>query len=237
MTIHRAAKQFQSVLSLVLATLLLLTLAGCESPTVSASRTEGEEATSESKSLITSLFESVNPPTYELEEGTPLQVRLSHTVGTASHQPGDTFEGLVDTPVYFDGRLLVPEGAKVEGRLTDLKEPGRVKGVAELRMNLESLTIDGETYDVRVHPLTFRASKTTKKDAAVIAGSSAVGAVIGALTGGGKGAAVGAGVGGGAGTGYVLLTEGDEVRLTPERKIRFTLSRPLQLPEQPEPAG
>jgi hypothetical protein len=97
-------------------------------------------------------------------------------------------------------------------------------------MVLRRLTVEGEDYDLSTSPRTFVARSTKKKDAAVIAGSAAVGAAIGAIAGGGKGAAIGAGVGGGSGTGYVLATKGEPVAYGPETRITFSLSEPLALP-------
>jgi hypothetical protein len=214
----------------VLALLTTTALSACQPETASAAR--DSENTDQPKSFVANLMESWGQTaTHVVPAGTPIHIRLTHALSSSNNQPGDSFEGLVDQPIYVDEVLLVPEGAKVEGILTDVKPSGKVKGVAEMQLDLRTLTLDGRRYDIDVHGLTFRASKTTKKDAAVIAGSSAVGAVVGALTGGGKGAAVGAGVGGGAGTGYVLLTEGDEVKLSAERRIRFTLADPVELPE------
>lgn len=214
----------------VLALMAALALSACQSSGVSAAR--DAESSDDSKSFVSNLMASWAPaPTHPVAAGTPLTIRLTHALNSESNKPGDRFEGIVDQPIYADEVLLVPAGAKVEGVLTDVKGSGKVKGVAEMRLDLRTLTVDGNRYDVDVHELTFRASKSTKKDAAVIAGSSALGAVIGAVTGGGKGAAVGAGVGGGAGTGYVLLTEGEEVRLPAERTLRFTLAETIELPE------
>jgi hypothetical protein len=70
----------------------------------------------------------------------------------------------------------------------------------------------------------------TFTDAGMIAGGAGVGAVIGAIAGGGKGAAIGAIIGGGTGTTAVLLTKGKQLKLEPETKINFVLSKDVDLP-------
>ncbi len=64
----------------------------------------------------------------------------------------------------------------------------------------------------------------------MIAGGAGVGAVIGAIAGGGKGAAIGAIIGGGTGTTAILLTKGKQLKLEPETKINFVLSKVVDLP-------
>lgn len=213
----------------MLGLLAISILSACQPDAATAAESGSPEA--ENRSAFAGLLESWTEQTYEVPKGTELTIRLTHALNSGTNQPGDRFEGVVDEPVHVDQVLVIPQGARVEGVLTEVKESGKVKGVAEMRLDLRTLEVDGKSYDLAVHPLTFRASKSTKKDAAVIAGSSAVGALIGAIAGGGKGAAVGAGVGGGAGTGYVLMTEGEQVRLRAEQRIRFELTDSVELPE------
>ena len=63
----------------------------------------------------------------------------------------------------------------------------------------------------------------------MIGGGAGVGAVIGAIAGGGKGAATGAAIGGGGGTGAVLATRGDDLHYPPESRLKFVLSKEVEL--------
>ncbi len=213
----------------MLALLAVTVLSACRSEPASAA--ESGEPDAGNQSMVAGLLKEWTEQKYQIPAGTALTIRLTHGLNSGSNEPGNRFEGVVGEPIHVDEVLVVPAGAKVEGVLTDVRKSGKVKGVAQMQMELRTLEVDGQRYALDVHPLTFRASRSTKKDAAVIAGSSAVGALIGAIAGGGKGAAVGAGVGGGAGTGYVLMTEGEEVRLRAEQRIRFELADSIELPE------
>ena len=77
--------------------------------------------------------------------------------------------------------------------------------------------------------MSFVYENTKKRDAEIIGGAAGVGAAIGAIAGGRKGAAEGAVAGGGAGTGAVLVTKGKEVVLASESKLKFTLSKSVEL--------
>ena len=73
------------------------------------------------------------------------------------------------------------------------------------------------------------APRTHGRDAKIIGGGAAAGALVGAIADGGKGAGVGALVGGGAGTGAVLATRGKEVTLPAGARWRVRLLKPLML--------
>jgi hypothetical protein len=166
----------------------------------------------------------------EVPAGTRIQVRLDQGISTVKNAPGDEFTATLNAPLLVNGKLLAPEGSKVTGQLTQVKESGRVKGRASLTMELRELSVGRDTYDLASQPLTLVAPKTTKKDAFIIGGSAVLGTIVGAIAGGGKGAAIGAGVGGAGGTGFVLATRGKEIVYGPEARFTFTLAEPVDLP-------
>lgn len=173
---------------------------------------------------------SRGPERMTLPTNTKIPIRLEHAISSEKNSPGDTFTGWLDGPLMVDGKVVAPSHSMIVGQLRQVQESGRVQGVASLTMVLQRLVVDGQEYDLETLPLTRVARQTRKKDAAIIGGSAAAGAVIGAIAGGGKGAAIGAGVGGGSGTGYVLATKGEPVAYGPEARFTFYLSQPLELP-------
>ena len=182
----------------------------------------------QNKSILSRI--SRQPERITVPADTKLSIRLEHAISTEKNSPGDSFTGWLDGPLMVDGKLVAPTHSKVIGQLTQVKESGRVEGRASLTMVLQKLVVDGKEYDLETVPITRVAHSTKKKDAAIIGGGAAAGAVIGAIAGGGKGAAIGAGVGGGSGTGYVLATKGEPVAYGPEARFSFILSQPLTLP-------
>ncbi len=191
-----------------------------------------------------------NPPaagTVVVPAGTKLPVVLKHAINTKSAQPGDNVYAETNFPVVEDNRILIPAGTYVQGSITSVKRPGRVKGRAEVLMHFNTLIFpNGYTValpgaldqvpgadktHVKDKEGTVQADSSKGKDAATIASTGATGAVIGAAASGGKGAGIGAGVGGLAGLGITMLTRGNEVRLEQGTTVEMVLQRPLVLEE------
>jgi hypothetical protein len=162
--------------------------------------------------------------------GTAVTVTLSDSLSTDNNKEGDQFTAHLSQPIIVAGKVLAEKGDRVTGHIKVLEEPGRVKGRARMELVLDELQTGKNTYKVSTEPFIAVASDNHERDAAEIAGGAAVGAVIGAVTGGKKGAAIGAVIGGGTGTTAVLLTKGKQLKLEPETKVNFVLSRDLDLP-------
>lgn len=179
------------------------------------------------------LAEAANrPQNVTIPAGAKLHIRLEEAISTTRNRTGDLFHASLDGPLMVDGKQVALPRSKVLGQLAEVKQSGRIKGRARITMVLTKLVAGNKEYNLRTEPLTFTAPRTWKRDAYLLAGSSALGAVIGAIAGGGKGAAIGAGIGGGAGTGWWLTTRGAPVAYGPETRLTFTLAQPLRAPVQ-----
>ncbi len=184
------------------------------------------------------LAEPAPPPPPEpnrvtLLPGTLITVRLNERVSSERHGPGDAFRAALDEPLIADGFVIAERGARVEGRVTAVREAGRVKGTASLALELVSLqTSDGQRVEISTDPFERKAPPSRAADAAKVGVGAALGAAIGAIAGGGKGAAVGAGAGGAAGAGTVLATRGRLAELAAETRISFRLNRAVTIVEK-----
>ena len=162
-----------------------------------------------------------------LPPGTTLQLRLQSAVASDTSKVEDTVRAELTQAVTADGVTALPAGTPVVGNVTDVERSGRVKGRARIAYRFNSLTRDGERYDISTAPLSHQAEATKGEDATKIAVGAGAGAAIGALLGGGDGAAKGAAIGGGAGTGVVLATRGEEVRVGSGATVTTSLTAPL----------
>jgi len=161
--------------------------------------------------------------------GTTLTIRTNQPLGSKTSQTGAVFSGAILTPITIDGEVVIPAGSEVTGIVKEAKKAGRIKGAAVLRLALESVTVNGHTYNVQADEVAQTSTGKGKRSAAVIGGGTGLGAVIGGIAGGGKGAAIGALTGAAAGTIGAATTGKREIDLPAEAALSFKLTHPLTL--------
>ena len=154
-------------------------------------------------------------------------MRLNQSIATNRVTPGDPFFATVANPVLVSGQTVIPEGAPVKGRVISAHEAGRLKGVAELRLALDSVEVDGNYYDLRSSTFTRFGHNHKKRNWEIIGGGSGGGALLGALVGGGKGALIGAPIGAGAGVTGAALTGKKDIVIPAETEMTFQLLDPV----------
>jgi hypothetical protein len=158
-------------------------------------------------------------------------VEMLSSLSTDATQRGDRFQARVIEPREF-------ENAIIEGRVTAVKRPGRVKGVAELQLAFDTIRLqDNRTAAFNADVIEVvqmgndgvgtvdpeggvRGKDSTKDDVAKVGAATGIGAIIGAIVGGGQGAAIGAAIGGGVGAGGVMRQRGKDIRLERGQQLR-----------------
>jgi hypothetical protein len=167
--------------------------------------------------------------TREAPAGTALVIRMIDDVDSERDQLGQTFRASVDEAVMVDGQTIIPRGADVTVKLVDDKQSGKLTGRTELTLDIQTLTVDGRTVDVKTQEVTQASQSRTGSTTRNVGGGAALGAIIGAIAGGGKGAAIGAVAGAGAGGAVQVLTKGQKVKIPSETRLTFTLQQPVRL--------
>jgi hypothetical protein len=195
--------------------LLLWTSVAC------STKPAGETANASATSSMLGSKQVTLPP------GTAVTVRLSSTVGSKISAKGDHFSATVATPVQVDGKVVLPKGAEVLGKVVEAVPQGRFKGAAVLRLVLETVTLNEDSYDVQTSSVNRTQKGKGKRTATLIGGGAGGGALIGGLAGGGKGALIGAALGAGAGTAGAAYTGEKEIVLPAESALSFKLTEPL----------
>jgi hypothetical protein len=172
------------------------------------------------------------PKKVTIPAGTQLTIRLNDTLDTERNQVGDTFHATLGTPIVINSDTVVPSGADVVGRVVDVKSAGRFAGNSALTLELNSLSVNGKTYNIQTSQWSRQGKGEGKNTAVKAGGGAAVGAIIGGLAGGGKGAAIGSVAGAGAGTGVAATKKGEQIKLNPESSLSFLLINTLTVTEQ-----
>ncbi len=164
-----------------------------------------------------------------LPAGTHLPVVLETTVGSDISKVEEPVEARLARAIDVHGTIVLPEGSRVTGVVTDATRSGRVEGRAHVAVRFDTIVPAGESdkYRIDTSAVGGTAASTKKKDALEIGGGAAGGALIGALVGGGKGALIGSAAGGGAGTAVVLSTRGKEIHLPRGAAMTLKLEKPL----------
>lgn len=142
------------------------------------------------------------PPSQTIPAGSLLHVRLESTITSKTNKTGDPFTGVVTKAVVIDGKEVVPTGSAVEGHVAFVKDSGRVRGVAQMRLVLDSLITPD---DIKLHvsagldDTDAAACAKTTGDEGTIKGcgkskkDAAKDAALGAAVGAGAGSTIGLG--------------------------------------------
>src|SRR6266481_9063794 len=176
--------------------------------------------------------------------GTRVGVVLQNGISTRSAKPGDSVYLQTSFPITQTNRVVIPVGSYLRGELLEAKRPGKVKGMGEFRLRLDTLILpNGYTVSLNAAPRSADSGgketmdsegKVTGpggkgKDAGTIAETTAAGAGIGAIAHGVKGLGIGAGIGAAAGLAAVLLTRGPEAELPRGSTLDIVLEHDLTL--------
>jgi hypothetical protein len=145
--------------------------------------------------------------------GTQLALVLETPLASSTSQPGDRVEARVERATSEDGRVLLPGGTVLKGHVLDARSSGRVSGKARVIVAFDQIVVRGRAQRLATTEIEATAADNHERDAAIIGGGTAAGAIIGGIAKGGKGAGKGAIIGGVAGAGAVLATKGREVEL------------------------
>lgn len=188
---------------------------------------------------------SDNTPELMIPAGTKVPVALKHAISTRGTREGDAVYAETTFPVVANGRVLIPSGTYVQGRISHIKQAGRVKGRAEVLMHFTTLIypsgytvlLPGSVENapgvdktrIKDEEGTIRADSQKGEKIATAAETAATGTVIGAASAGGKGALIGAGIGGAVGTAIGMLTRGNDVKLDAGTTLEMVIQRDVPL--------
>lgn len=173
--------------------------------------------------------------------GTALMVKLETTLATFSNKPGDPFRGELMQPVQANGKIIIPAGAVLEGRVTKVSEPRRISGRPTIGISPQTLVLpSGERFTIDATLVDTNAGRDTdvnqegefkgpghdRRDQMETGGGAAGGMLIGGLVGGPPGLVIGGVVGAGS-TGVHWLSKHRSATLVAGTTLTIELNRPL----------
>jgi hypothetical protein len=171
---------------------------------------------------------------------TELIVELIGDINTDKSKAGDKFQAKIISPSEINGAI-------VEGRITKVSKPGRIKRRAEIQLAFDKIQLTDTRWSnfsailTEVLPIkgdnvkkvdvegTVEGQSSLKGDIVKVGASTGTGLVIGAIAGGPVGAAVGAGVGAAFGVGAVVVERGKHVNLTKGQQLRIRSAYETQI--------
>jgi hypothetical protein len=206
--------------------LSLLLAAGCQG---TSSSDGGASAGGAGSPVARADRRRATPQPLVLEAGTPLTLELRTALSTASSRPGDLAMAVVREDVSEHGRVVIPAGSELRGRVTTAVRGGKTKGNARLAFAFDEIEVRGHSHPLSASAIDISAKDSHKKDAAILGGGTAGGALVGAVADGKKGAGIGALLGAAAGGAVVLTTRGEDVSLPSGTALRVHLAEPLRL--------
>ena len=183
----------------------------------------------------------IEGPSNRLPVGTMVTTRITQALTTKATPEGAEFTAELTEPVLRDGRVLLPAGSVLSGRVTDVHGGRRITGTASIHLQPRAITLpDGTRYKMYGQVIDTSLYKHVKVDdegtilrrdhklatASALGLATGSGAAAGAVFGGWPGAVIGGAVGAGVGT-AVWLKQDRQEELPAGTKVVFSLISPL----------
>jgi hypothetical protein len=115
-------------------------------PAKQAVATPKKAATSKAVSVSSEVKETEPTQLVTVPKGTAITATLGQTLATDQNHPGDSFDARLSMPVEIDGKVVIPKGARISGRVVKIKK-------RELKVALASVVVRGKSYDLETNSI------------------------------------------------------------------------------------
>jgi hypothetical protein len=184
----------------------------------------------------------VPAPANALPAGTVFKVRMVQDINAADTKPNTPFSGTVTQDLMRNGKVVVPIGSELRGRVVFATAGNRLNGGSVIHLRPDEFVLpDGTRYHLHAQVIDTIGSDTkTKGEGNIVANEhgkrtlaelgmgTGSGAIVGAAVGGGVGAVVGTAVGAGVVTAHWLRTNWS-ADLRENSTVVFSLTDPMVL--------
>jgi hypothetical protein len=173
--------------------------------------------------------------TSSVDMGTTLSLTLNETLSTKTNQVGDAFTATLQSAVLDgNGNVLIPAGATVRGRLTQVDKSGHVGQTGILKLAFDAVSFGGRSYPMDASVVEANPQRSNRtpvaESAAKVAAGAAAGAILGRVLGKNTGSTVkGAVIGAAAGTAIAMGTSDVDVVLPAGSDMVIRLDSPIEI--------
>ena len=183
---------------------------------------------------------SYNETTVTIPTETELIVELIDNIDTERNREGDKFQARIVSPTEINGAII-------EGRISKIQRPGRIKRRAEMLLSFDRIVLPNNRWSnfnavvTEVLPVkgdnvkrvdtegTVEGKSSVKDDSIKVGAATGTGLVVGAIAGGPVGAAVGATVGAAFGAGAAIVERGKDIKLNKNQQLRIKTAYETQI--------
>lgn len=208
--------------------------------TAQTTSTQSDNVRVEPASYKTDKVDATGVATIVIPCDTELILELQSDLSTRASVEGERFVAKVVAPAEL-------VGATVEGRVSKIRAPGRLKRRSELLLSFDRIVLNDHRWSnfsallTEVMPVkgdnikrvdvegTAIGQSSTKGDLIKVGTTTGAGALIGGLAGGPVGVAVGAGVGAAFGVGAVVIDRGKHISLSRNQQLRVKTAYETQI--------
>ena len=216
-------------ITLLTSAVLFASLTACSGSEAKVADTAGTTAPAASQPRQTHQTHMVEVPS-----GTVLTLALDTALSSDTAQVGEAFTATVVESILSENRVVIPEGSKIEGKVTEAVAAKRGAGNARLALEFNNLRLPGGYKTGIVGSFQEVTESKKGRNAAIIGGSAAGGALLGRILGKNtKGAVIGTIVGGGIGTAVVMGKEGTQATLAADAPFEIRLQDSVRVPHEP----
>jgi len=111
-----------------------------------AAATPKKAATPKAVSVSSKVKETEPTQLVTVPKGTAITATLGQTLASDQNHPGDSFDARLSMPVEIDGKVVIPKGARISGRVVKIKK-------RELKVALASVVVRGKSYELETNSI------------------------------------------------------------------------------------
>ena len=174
---------------------------------------------------------SANVHMVSVPAGTELTLALDTSLSSGTSVAGDAFSATVVESIVMQDRDVIPAGSTIEGRVTEVTPAKAGSGKATLGLSFGALRLASGYHTNVVGSFQEVTGSRKGRNAAIIGGSAAGGALLGRILGKDtRGAVIGTIIGGGVGTAVVMSKEGAQAIVPADTPFGLRLEQAIQVP-------